>query len=192
MNFFGFNAEYVDRLTTGDADVERHFTSYFGELLYLKLRSQLRSYTLIEDVRQETLLRVLRALRVGSGIEHPERLGAFVLAVSKNVLYEMLRSESRHSPWNENAAEPVDSRVDLDAPLIDQQRKEQVADVLAALSEKDRSLLRMVFLEERDKDEVCRLLSVDGDYLRVLLHRAKARFRNVLAQQTASTVRRGG
>jgi RNA polymerase sigma-70 factor (ECF subfamily) len=192
MTFFGFNAEYVDGLTTGDAEVERHFTAYFGELLYLKLRSQLRSYNLIEDVRQETLLRVLRALRVGSGIEHPERLGAFVLAVSKNVLYEMLRSESRHSPWNENAAEPVDSRVDLDAPLIDQERKEQVADVLAALSEKDRALLRMVFLEERDKDEVCRLLAVDGDYLRVLLHRAKSRFRSVLAKQTASTVRRGG
>jgi RNA polymerase sigma-70 factor (ECF subfamily) len=32
-------------------------------------------------------------------------------------------------------------------------------------------------LEEKDKDEVCRQFGVDRDYLRVLLHRAKDKFR---------------
>jgi RNA polymerase sigma-70 factor (ECF subfamily) len=43
--------------------------------------------------------------------------------------------------------------------------------------------LRAVFLEERDKDEVCTELGVDRDYLRVLLHRAKASFRAVYSKQ---------
>jgi RNA polymerase sigma-70 factor (ECF subfamily) len=34
-----------------------------------------------------------------------------------------------------------------------------------------------VFLEERDKDEVCRDFGVDRNYLRVLLHRAKQTFK---------------
>jgi RNA polymerase sigma-70 factor (ECF subfamily) len=34
-----------------------------------------------------------------------------------------------------------------------------------------------VFLEERDKNEVCRELGVDREYLRVLLHRAKQAFK---------------
>jgi RNA polymerase sigma-70 factor (ECF subfamily) len=38
-------------------------------------------------------------------------------------------------------------------------------------------LLREIFLDERDKDEVCRDFGVDRDYLRVLLHRAKQSFK---------------
>ena len=81
-------------LRAGDAAVEEHFTAYFGELIYLKLRGRLRSHQLIEDIRQETLLRVLRIVQEG-GLEHPERLGAFVNAVSNNVMLELLRQENR-------------------------------------------------------------------------------------------------
>jgi RNA polymerase sigma-70 factor (ECF subfamily) len=35
-----------------------------------------------------------------------------------------------------------------------------------------------LFFEERDKDDICRTLNVDRNYLRVLLHRAKAKFRD--------------
>lgn len=58
-----FNDDYVRRLTAGDREVERHFTSHFGTLLRIKLRTKLRSPQLIEDVRQETFLRVLQSLR---------------------------------------------------------------------------------------------------------------------------------
>jgi RNA polymerase sigma-70 factor (ECF subfamily) len=47
------------------------------------------------------------------------------------------------------------------------------------MSERDRRLLREVFLEERDKDEVCRDFGVDREYLRVLLHRAKQAFKSL-------------
>ena len=38
-------------------------------------------------------------------------------------------------------------------------------------------LLKAVFLEERDRDEVCREFGVDREYLRVLLFRAKQEFK---------------
>jgi len=46
------------------------------------------------------------------------------------------------------------------------------------LDPRDRSLLQAVFLEERDRDEVCREFGVDRDYLRVMLHRAKQEFKS--------------
>jgi RNA polymerase sigma-70 factor (ECF subfamily) len=55
----------------------------------------------------------------------------------------------------------------------------KVREILEQLSERDRRLLREVFLEERDKDEVCRDFGVDRDYLRVLLHRAKQSFKSL-------------
>ena len=55
----------------------------------------------------------------------------------------------------------------------------EVREILEKLSERDRRLLREVFLEERDKDEVCREFGVDREYLRVLLHRAKQSFKSL-------------
>jgi len=57
------------------------------------------------------------------------------------------------------------------------QIKEKVREILLDLPPRDRALLNAVFLDERDRDEVCREFSVDRDYLRVLLHRAKQEFK---------------
>ena len=58
--------------------------------------------------------------------------------------------------------------------------------VLNQLSERDRRLLREIFLEERDKDEVCRDFGVDREYLRVLLHRAKQAFKSLYLKTNQS------
>jgi RNA polymerase sigma-70 factor (ECF subfamily) len=181
--FHSFDQDYLGRLASGDAVVEHHFSSYFGDLLSLKLRARIRSSQLIEDIRQETLLRVLRTVRK-AGVEYPERFGAFVCGVCSNVMKELLRWEMRHE-GSASEFEPADDRVDLEARLVNQQRRRQVDRILAELPEKDRELLRMFFLEECDKSEICKRLKVREGYLRVLLHRAKSRFRSMHSKRSA-------
>jgi len=181
LDVTSFDQEYLQRLKDGDSETQRHFTRYFGDLLSIKLRNRVRSSHLIEEVRQETFLRVLLIVR-RDGIDHPERLGAFVNAVCNNVVREMFRNESRSTQMPETAPEVVDEGPSPETILFSRQRKSHVWKVLESLPEKDRDLLRQVFLEERDKDEICRAFHVDREYLRVLLHRAKARFRSALEQ----------
>jgi len=181
LDVTSFDQEYLQRLKDGDSETQRHFTRYFGELLSIKLRNRVRSSHLIEEVRQETFLRVLLIVR-RDGIDHPERLGAFVNAVCNNVVREMFRNESRSTQMPETAPEVVDEGPSPETILFSRQRKSHVWKILESLPEKDRDLLRQVFLEERDKDEICRAFHVDREYLRVLLHRAKARFRSALEQ----------
>src|SRR5258708_5217573 len=71
-----FDADYVQRLVEGDPATERHFFAYFSQLLWIKLRSRLRDSQLIEDVRQETLFRVITALKSKHSLHSPEKLGA--------------------------------------------------------------------------------------------------------------------
>ena len=177
MKFQSFDANYVQRLTDGDSGVENHFVSYFSNMLALKLRARLLTPGQVEDIRQETLLRVLDTLRNKGGVEHPERFGAFVNSVSNNVLHEFRRSQRRHGQIDERQEEPEDTSVDLDAPLVDFDTEKRVRRVLGELPEKDRSLLVAIYLKEMDKEEISRRQHVDSDYLRVLLHRAKSRFR---------------
>jgi RNA polymerase sigma factor (sigma-70 family) len=149
---------------------------------------RLHSRQLIDDIRQETLMRVLETLRQKQGVVHPERFGAFVNAVCNNVMMELGRAETRHDPLNGDQKEPPDCRIDLDAPLIDAEIKRHIERVLNELPASDRCLLRAVYLDEVDRSEVCRLHGVDGDYLRVLLHRAKTRFRKVCRQNGSQLV----
>src|ERR1700730_7455955 len=72
LNFEAFDRAYIDRLTQGDPETERHFTSYFSDLLTIKLRSRIRSAQLIEDIKQETFLRVLTLARKPEGLKFPE------------------------------------------------------------------------------------------------------------------------
>ncbi len=185
MQLQSFDAEYVRRLTTGDAEIENHFALYFGNLLTIKLRMRLHARQLIDDIRQETLMRVMETLRQKQDVVHPERFGAFVNAVCNNVMMELGRAETRHDPINGDQKEPPDCRIDLDAPLIDSEIKRQIERVLNELPLNDHCLLREVYLDEVDRSEVCRLHGVDSDYLRVLLHRAKSRFRKVYWQHGA-------
>jgi RNA polymerase sigma-70 factor (ECF subfamily) len=183
---FSFDANYVRLLTDGDADTEQHFHTYFGRLLLIKLRQRLKSPQEILDARQETLMRVLVSLRQKRTLEHPERLGAFVNAVCNNVLLEMGRAARRTVPLDDPADCDVPPLIAADNPettLATSEEQARVRDVLNQLPERDRQLLRRVFLNEDDKDLVCRELGVGREYLRVLLHRAKARFREVYEQE---------
>ena len=169
-----FDALYLERLTNADDETERDFAAYFGELLSIKLRSRLRSAHLIEDVKQETFLRVLKAIRQKSAIANPQALGSFVNSVCNNVLFELYRSESKIAEAPEDRAA---EGKDAEAEMVDEEDRSQVRQVLADLPEKDRKILRWLFFEERDKNSICSHLSVDREYLRVLVHRAKQRFR---------------
>jgi RNA polymerase sigma-70 factor (ECF subfamily) len=175
---FEFDRAYLDRLASGDPDTERHFTRYFGDLLSIKLRSRLRSPAQVEDARQETFFRVLKALRQPGGIQSPGGFGAFVNSVCNNVLFEMYRSHSKTTPLeDEVGAELPDPAVDAETAAAADEDRAHVRGIMESLPQKERQLLHWLFFEECDKDEVCRRLNIDRNYLRVLLHRAKQRFK---------------
>ena len=182
MEFFSFDESYLQRLRGGDFPTEKHFVDYFGQLLLIKLRSRLRSSQSVDDIRQETFVRVLKAVRTGS-VRSAEGLGSFVNSICNNVLQEHYRSSARSvSSQDETPLDPPDTSIDLDGMLVAKQAREQVRHTLSMLSEKDRRLLRAIFFEEKDKDEICNEFGVDRDYLRVLLHRAKQSFRTLYEQ----------
>ena len=186
MEFFSFDESYLQRLRGGDFPTEQHFVDYFGQLLLIKLRSRLRSSQSVDDIRQETFVRVLKAVRTG-GVRSAEGLGSFVNSICNNVLQEYYRSSARTvSSQDEAPLDPPDTSIDLDGMLVAKQTREQVRHALSMLSEKDRRLLRALFFEEKNKDEICTDFGVNRDYLRVLLHRAKQSFRTLYEQAEQS------
>jgi RNA polymerase sigma-70 factor (ECF subfamily) len=179
LQFIEFDAPYLEKLKSGDARTEEHFVNYFSELIRLKLRSRLNSREAIEDVRQETFVRVLTVLRSEKGLRQADRLGAFVNSVCNNVLLEHYHSKKKSESALEDEPEAafVDREPDALSQLESRDTQRIVRRILDELTDRDRSLLHSVLLEGRDKDEVCAELGISRDYLRVLVHRAKQSFK---------------
>jgi len=123
-------------------------------------------------------MRVLSAIR-GGQIRQPDRLGAFVNSVSKNVLIEHQRSYLRDQHQN-IALDSVDvpDGEDLEGKMLQEERQKAVHEVLNKVSARDREILLMYYshehkqaLEERQK--LARDLGLPLQHLRVLVQRTR-------------------
>ena len=176
-----FDENYLSALKDRNPDAEDFLVSHFSRPVQSKLRARLRSPELVQDACQETFLRVLNYFRSGKTLDNPASLPGFVHSVCHNISLELLRAHTRQDQMATNAPDPADPRLSPEAQMVTEERKEMVAKVLEEMAEKDRMLLRRLFLDEEDKDVVCKEFNVDRAYLRVLVHRARVRFRKVIS-----------
>lgn len=151
-----FDEAYVKRLHRGDVRTQAHFVAYVDELIELNLNMDQRVSAEVEDVRQETFVRVLAALRKGR-VEQPLKIRDFLNSICKNVLAERIQARAL-------------KRVQTEAKE-DYRSREMVLKAMLKLSPPDRRLLREIYIEGRDARAVCRKAGVSEGYLRVLLHR---------------------
>ncbi|HEX6098303.1 MAG TPA: sigma-70 family RNA polymerase sigma factor [Thermoanaerobaculia bacterium] len=172
MELFVFDDEYVRRLREGDRETAAHFHAYFRDLLLLKLRRRLRTLEAIDEVRQEVFTRCIANLEQ---LQDSRKLGAFVNAICNRVLMEYYRAEGRTESLDDQSE--IAMNDSMDAALDSARNSARVRRVLETLDDRDSAILRAVFLEEADKAEICRRFGVERDYLRVLVHRAKEKFK---------------
>jgi len=182
LELFAFDEAYVGRLREGDPSTESHFVEYFSELIQIKLRARFLAAEVVDDLRQETFARVMRSLRSEGGIRQADRLGPFVNSVCNHVLLEYYRSGLKNVPLDANHLELPDKVLNLESLAILQETQQAVRNLLLQLPDRDQAILRAIFLDELSKDEVCKKFGVGRDYLRVLLHRAKEKFRAAMGQ----------
>ena len=192
MDFFAFDKGYVDKLRDGDPATERHFAAYFGRFLRIRLRARRLLPDAIDDIVQETLLRVMRTVHQ-DGVKRPECFGSFVNSICNNILLEHYRSNAKNQPVEDvQAIEVADKVLDLDSLLVTQETAKCVRRILEALPRKDRSILRSLFFEDKEKDAICLEFGIERDYLRVLLHRAKDKFRVLYEKDQIGNARGAG
>jgi RNA polymerase sigma factor (sigma-70 family) len=177
--FTGFEAKNAMDLSD-KARSENGLTETAVERLRLKLRYKVL-YHLghgcadVDDLVQESLARFFRAEQRGL-IRNPEEFGAFLNGVCRNVILEYRRRMRREPP------------IDPDVPIADAgsrpeaevfEMRDAIDNGLQELAERDRAILRSLYLEGREKEEICKEWGMSDAQFRVVLFRAKERFRRV-------------
>lgn len=133
----------------------------------------------VDDIVQETLTRFLLAER-DDKIHNPEAVGAFVNGICRNVISEYRRRNLRIEQMPEIMPEPP-ARGLPESDVFE--LRQAIAHGLGQLSDRDRKVLRAFYLEDKSRAEILRQMGLTDENLRVVLFRAKERFRAIYEQQ---------
>jgi RNA polymerase sigma-70 factor (ECF subfamily) len=134
----------------------------------------------VDDIVQETLTRFLVATREEK-IHNLAAVGAFVNGICRNVISEYRRRSVRDEPMPEVVPEPPGKAIP-EADLFE--LRQAIAQGLEQLSERDRRVLRGFYLEEKSKEEILKQTGMTDQNFRVVLYRAKEKFRAIYVEQT--------
>jgi len=127
----------------------------------------------VDDLVQESLARFIRAEQRHQ-IRNTEEFGAFLNGVCRNVILEYRRRVKREPALDQDTPIP-DTGIRPEAEVLEM--RDAIDNGLAELAERDRGILRALYLEGREKDEICREWNMSDSQFRVVLFRAKERFR---------------
>jgi RNA polymerase sigma-70 factor (ECF subfamily) len=180
------SGELARRIRDGDVSAEAELVRQFEPGLRVLLRRRTGGDPrLLQDLVQETLLVVIQRLR-GAGIDEPQKLGAFAAQTARNLAIASLRKTTRQktdvdSDATHRNADPGQSVVEIAADL------EAALAVRALLREmplpRDRLMLKRFYLDDHDKDAICRELDLTEMAFNQALSRARRRFRQILEER---------
>ena len=166
--------DLVLSIQSGRSDAEAAlYQRYAAKVFYLALRES-RSRHDAEDVRAETFLRVLQAIRANS-LRQPEALAPFILGTTRNVLRELFERRKQAQVPAENAQEPI--VISHEDYFLDREVRDAIGRTIAKLKPRDRDVLRMHFYEELSTEEIAGRSGIAPERVRLVKSRALKRFR---------------
>jgi len=137
----------------------------------------------VDDLVQESLVRFFRAEQRNQ-IRNTEEFGAFLNGVCRNVILEY-RRRVRREPVMEPDMPIPDAGTRPEAEIFEM--RDAINNGLAELAERDRMILRALYLEGKEKEDICKEWNMSDAQFRVVLFRAKERFRRVYSAEMKRT-----
>jgi RNA polymerase sigma-70 factor (ECF subfamily) len=170
---------------------ESELAARYWDRIRLFATRRVNDAALAEDIAQETLRRVIEALRAGR-VQNTDAIAGFVFQTAKHVCMHAHRSAGREARAMQRLHDPSDADAagpDALTHLVSEERRRRVRTALEMLSPEDRDLLRAVYFAQVDMAELAAKLGLSPGALRVRKHRAVQRLAAALgARQTDETL----
>jgi RNA polymerase sigma-70 factor (ECF subfamily) len=179
-----------------DAEMARLIASAEGEAgraeaaLYLRFAPRIQLYGLkhlgsrvaAEDLVHEVILRVLEAIRAGR-LHTAGSLASFVLGTCRNVTWDARRAAQRQRRFEHELG---NDEAYTAPPSLSERDVVSLFGCLSRLPEREATVVRMSFLEDKPAEEIGARLGLGAGNVRVIRHRALAKLVICLNPEVAS------
>ena len=169
------DSDLVSRVEQGDKLAESGLYQKYSDRLYFLALSELHSREDAEDVRAETVMRVLLALRQGK-LRKPDSLSSFIVGIALNVIREFRRRRLGTESLTDHELN-IAGEASPEDVFLNQEVSRSIEETAKHLKPREREFLRMYYYEELPKEEIARVLDVKEERLRLIKSRALKKFR---------------
>lgn len=157
--------------------IKQHYTG-----LYTLLHRRIRDANIAQEILNDAVATAIAHSRAGR-VADPKRLAGYVYRVALN-LYRNYRREYANRPGVHATDEDVDQlpaqRTTEDAAMKTGVLR-QILSIIASLpTVRDREIVKRFYLDEEDKDEICRSLGLSPLHFDRVIFRARQRMRSLL------------
>jgi RNA polymerase sigma-70 factor (ECF subfamily) len=159
-----------------DTSAEAELCRRLGPRIRLYGLKHLRSESAARDLAQDVLVLLLEKLR-GGALRDPGQVASFALGSARQRVLDVQRGERRRKHLRE--AFPADLLPAMEEPP-EPRDTTRLTRCLAALPERERTVLVMTFYDERPADEVAADLGLTTGNVRVIRHRGLERLRGCM------------
>ena len=182
MDRFEFSDDYVARLRSNDSATWEHFDGYFRPRIRSKFRAQF-PWEMVDDLSGDTMVAVIEKIGQGEP-RNPACLAAYVFQICHNKSLEALRRltgdrQFTEVDWNLLPGSGKTPQQDV----LDKELAQKVDKACKKLASRDRDALTGVFYDGRDRDEVCKEYGVSREQLKMILFRARQKFKREWGRQ---------
>ena len=178
------DADLVAQTLARDREAFGCLYDRYGRLVRAVVGGETMDWSSVQDLTQECFLRAYRGL---PRLRDPDRFGAWMVGIARQVARERKRSlgRDRHKFVGDRPLE-VESPADALAGGENEQL-DLVMQQLALLPERERLAIHAFFLHGCDVRQTAELLSLSRSGVYALLQRAVARLANLLACSEAES-----
>jgi len=167
------DAELVAETLAGDREAFGRLYDRYAALVRAVVGGVARDYAMVQDLAQESFLRAYRKLEQ---LRNPERFGAWIVGIARQVARERKRSlrRDRHQFVAGNCLEMESSADDLKA-IGDAEEHDRVIEHLVTLPDREPLAIPAFLLQQRDARQAAELLDLSRSGFYALLKRALRR-----------------
>lgn len=175
-------AQLATAISRGDKRAEAVlYQRYYRQTLFV-LGRKTADPELAKDLCQEAFCITIERLR-SQPLTDPDKLSAFLHSTALNLYIGELRKADRRKTFNDQALLDgvADTTQNQYRALLRERSGEAVRRLIDALdNSRDRALLYLYYIEEKDKTQVCAELGLSHRHFDKVLFRAKQRFKELL------------
>src|SRR6266550_262225 len=171
------DSDLVSSVEQGDKLAEAALYEKYSDRLYFLALSELHSREDAEDVRAESFIRIIQALRQGK-LRKPESLSSFIVGIALNVIREFRRQRLGTESLEDNELKGA-GEASPEEVFLNQEVSRSITETVKHLNPRERAFLRMYYYEELTVREIARALGIKEERLRLVKSRTLKKFRKL-------------
>lgn len=173
----------IDQVLQGDNDAFAQLVEAYQDRVHGLCLRMVSDREDAQDLAQEAFVKAWRGLKF---YKHEAAFSTWLYRLTSNVCIDFLRQKKRRSALSLTSAEE-EEQIDIPDPspqpeelVMQQQRKEAVAEAMSQLEDEFRLVLTLRVVQERSYEEIAEIMDLKVGTVKSRLARAREKLRKIL------------